>query len=158
MKLFQFLVLIFLLFQLNFEVALGNPDSSDSDSNDDSKPVNVAYQNAYYEIKNGNYQVAIKYLKQAAKSSTNKADIYNLMGYSHRKLDLLEEAFFYYHKALKLDPRHKGANEYIGELYLRTNNLKKAEEHLEVLDDVCLFGCDEYDDLKDAIEKYKKRM
>ncbi len=80
------------------------------------------------------------------------------MGYSHRKLDLLEEAFFYYHKALKLDPRHQGANEYIGELYLRTNNLKKAKEHLEVLDDVCLFGCDEYDDLKYAIEKYKKSM
>ena len=150
--------MIFLLFQLNFVVALGNSDSSGSDSNDDSKPVNEVYQNAYYEVKSGNFQVAIKYLKQAAKNSTNNADIYNLMGYSHRKLDLLEEAFFYYHKALKLDPRHQGANEYIGELYLRTNNLKKAEEHLEVLDDVCLFGCDEYDDLKDAIEKYKKSM
>jgi len=150
--------LIFLLFQLNFIVALGNSDSSDSDSNDDSKPVNEVYQNAYYEVKSGNFQVAIKYLKQAAKSSTNNADIYNLMGYSYRKLDLLEEAFFYFHKALKLDPRHQGANEYIGELYLQTNNLKKAEEHLEVLDDVCLFGCDEYDDLKDAIEKYKKSM
>ena len=103
-------------------------------------------------------RVAIKYLKQAAKSSTNNADIYNLMGYSHRKLELLEEAFFYDDKVLKLDTRHQGANEYIGELYLRTNNLKKAEEHLEVLDDVCLFGCDEYDDLKDAIEKYKKSM
>ena len=143
---------------MNFEVALGNSDSSDSDSNDDSKPVNEAYQNAYYEVQSGNFQVAIKYLKQAAKSSTNNANIYNLMGYSHRKLDLLEEAFFWYKKALKLDPRHQGANEYIGELYLRTNNLKKAEEHLEVLDDVCFFGCDEYDDLKDAIEKYKKSM
>ena len=80
------------------------------------------------------------------------------MGYSHRKLDLLEKAFFYDDKVLKLDPRHQGANEYIGELYLQTNNLKKAEEHLEVLDDVCFFGCDEYDDLKDAIEKYKKSM
>jgi tetratricopeptide (TPR) repeat protein len=118
----------------------------------------VAYQNAYNEDKSGNFQVAIKYLKKASKSSTNKADIYNLMGYSHRKLDLLEDAFFYYEKALKLDPRHLGANEYIGELYLRTNNLKKAEEHLEVLDDICLFGCDEYDDLKDAIAKYKKSM
>ncbi len=68
MKLFQFLVLIFLLFQLNFGVALGNPDSSDSDSNDDSKPVNEAYQNAYYEVKSGNFRVAIKYLKQAAKA------------------------------------------------------------------------------------------
>ena len=158
MKLFKLLVSIFLLFQFNFVVTFGNPDSSDSDNNDDSKPVNEVYQNAYNEVKSGNFQVAIKYLKQAAKSSTNNADIYNLMGYSHRKLDLLEEAFFYYHKALKLDPRHQGANEYIGELYLRTNNLKKAEEHLEVLDDVCLFGCDEYDDLKDAIEKYKKSM
>jgi len=158
MRLFQFLVLIFLLFLLNFGMALGNPGSSDSDSQDYSKPVNEDYQNAYYAVKSGNFQEAIKYLKQAAKSSTNKADIYNLLGYSHRKLDLLEDAFFYYHKALKLDPRHQGANEYIGELYLRTNNLKKAEEHLEVLDDVCLFGCDEYDDLKDAIEKYKKSI
>ena len=139
-------------------MTFGNPDSSSSDGNDGSKPVNEAYQIAYYEVKSGNFQVAIKYLKQATKSSTNNADIYNLMGYSHRKLDLLEEAFFYYHKALKLDPRHQGENEYIGELYLRTNNLKKAKEHLEVLDDVCLFGCGEYDDLKDAIEKYKKSM
>ena len=158
MKLFKLLISIFLLLQFNFAVTFGDPDYSSSDGNDGSKPVNEAYQNAYYEIKNGNFQVDIKYLKQAAKSSTNKADIYNLMGYSHRKLDLLEEAFFYYHKALKLDPLHKGANEYIGELYLRTKNLKKAEEHLEVLDDVCLFGCDEYDDLKDAIEKYKNSM
>ena len=158
MKLFKLLISIFLLLQLNIVVTFGNPDSSSSDGNDGSKPVNEAYQNAYYEVKSGNFQVAIKYLKQAAKSSTNKADIYNLMGYSHRKLDLLEEAFFWYQKALKLDPRHQGANEYIGELYLQTNNLKKAEEHLEVLDDVCLFGCDEYDDLKDAIEKYKKSM
>ena len=150
--------MIFILFQMNFEMALGNPDSSGSDSNDDPKPLNVAYQNAYNEVKSGNFQVAIKYLKKASKSSTNKADIYNLMGYSHRKLDLLEDAFFYYEKALKLDPRHLGANEYISELYLRTNNLKKAEKHLEVLDDICLFGCDEYDDLKDAIAKYKKSM
>jgi len=158
MKLFKLLISIFLLLQFNFVVTFGNPDSSSSDGKDGSNPVNEAYQNAYYEIKKGNFQVAIKYLKQAAKNSTNKADIYNLMGYSHRKLDLLEEAFFYYQKALKLDPRHQGANEYIGELYLQTKNLKKAEEHLEVLDDVCLFGCDEYDDLKDAIEKYKKSM
>ena len=158
MKLFKLLISIFLLLQFNCVVTFGNPDSSSSGGNFGSKPLNEAYQNAYYGVKSVNFQVAIKYLKQAAKSSTNKADIYNLMGYSHRKLDLLEEAFFWYQKALKLDPRHQGANEYIGELYLQTNNLKKAEEHLEVLDDVCLFGCDEYDDLKDAIEKYKKSM
>ena len=68
MKLSQFLVLIFLLFLLNFVVTFGNPDSYSSDGNDGSKPVNEAYQNAYYEVKSGNFQVAIKYLKQAPKA------------------------------------------------------------------------------------------
>ena len=80
MKLFKLLISIFLLLQFNFVVTFGNPDSSSSDGNDGSKPVNEAYQNAYYEVKSGNFQVTIKYLKQAAKNSTNKADIYNLMG------------------------------------------------------------------------------
>ena len=56
-------------------MALGNSDSSDSDSNGDSKPVNEANQNAYYDVKSGNFQVAIKDLKQAAKSSTNRIAI-----------------------------------------------------------------------------------
>jgi len=50
MKLFKLLVSIFLLLQFNFVVTFGNPDSSSSDGNDDSKPVNEAYQNAYYEV------------------------------------------------------------------------------------------------------------
>ena len=156
MKTFLFFLSILLAFHLSTGVTFGNPDSSGYDSSDDSKPVNVDLQNGLNAAKNGNYKLAVKHLKRAAKSSPNNPDVYNMLGYSHRKLDLLDEAFTYYHKALKLNPRHQGANEYIGELYLRTNNLKKAEEHLEVLDDVCLFGCDEYDDLKDSIEKYKK--
>ncbi len=147
---------ILLVFQLNSGLTFGDPSSSSYESNDDSQPVNVDYQNGLNAAKNGDFKSAIKYLKRAAESSPNNPDVFNMLGYSHRKLDRLEEAFTYYLKALKLDPRHQGANEYIGELYLRTNNLKKAEEHLEVLDDVCLFGCDEYDDLKDSIAKYKK--
>ena len=84
--------------------------------------------------------------------------MYNLLGFSHRKLDKLEESFTYYKMALKLNPRDLGAKEYIGELYLRTNNLQKAEEHLKILDDICFFGCGEYDDLKESIGKYKKNM
>ena len=118
--------------------------------------MNVYHKKGSIAAYNGEFLVAIKHLERAARISPNNPDVYNLLGYSHRKLDQLEQAFDNYWKALKLDPRHLGANEYIGELYLRTNNIKKAEEHLEVLDDVCLFGCDEYDDLKDAIEKYKK--
>ena len=54
---------------MNFEVALVNLDSSGLDSNEDSKPLNVAYQNAYNEVKSGNFYVAIKYLKKAAKKT-----------------------------------------------------------------------------------------
>ena len=154
MKYFQFLLSIFIVIQLSLGVTLADPTSPDN--NDKTEPVSVDYKNGSIAAYNGKFQVAIKHLERAARISPNNPDVYNLLGYSHRKLDQLEKAFDYYWKALKLDPRHLGANEYIGELYLRTNNLKKAEEHLEVLDDVCLFGCDEYDDLKDAIEKYKK--
>ena len=152
MKIYKFFLLVILSMHLNFSTAFADPSSSGFD-NGATKPVNVDYKRGYDEISNGNYQLSIKYLLKAAKTSPDNPDVYNLLGFSHRKLDKVEDAFFYYQKALKLDPRHQGANEYIGELYLRTNNLKKAEEHLEVLDDICLFGCEEYDDLKDAIEK-----
>ena len=152
MKIYKFFLLVILSMHLNFSTAFADPSSSGFD-NGATKPVNVDYKRGYDEISNGNYQLSIKYLLKAAKTSPDNPDVYNLLGFSHRKLDKVEDAFFYYQKALKLDPRHQGANEYIGELYLQTNNLKKAEEHLEVLDDICLFGCEEYDDLKDAIEK-----
>ena len=154
MKDFQFLLSIFIVIHLSLVVILADPSSSYN--NDKSKPVNVDYKNGSIAAYNGKFLVAIKHLERATKTAPNNPDVYNLLGYSHRKLDQLEQAFDNYWKALKLDPRHLGANEYIGELYLRTNNLKKAKEHLEGLDDVCLFGCDEYDNLKNAIEKYKK--
>ena len=156
MKNLQFCHSIIIVILLSFEVTFADPSSSSD--NEKSKPMNVDYKNGSIAAYNGKFHVAIKHLKMAASVSPNNPDVYNLLGYSHRKLDHLEKAFDNYRKALKLDPRHLGANEYIGELYLRTNNLKKAEVHLEVLDDVCLFGCDEYDDLKDAIEKYKNSM
>lgn len=106
-------------------------------------------------VKAGDYKSAVRYLKKAAKSDPNNADVQNLLGYSYRKLGKTDKAFKHYNLALNLDPRHRGANEYLGELYLETDQLDKAEERLEVLDKVCAGGCEEYDDLKEAIEKYK---
>ena len=54
-----------------------------------------------------------------------------------------------------IDPNHKGANEYLGELYLKLDQLEKAEAQLARLDDICTFGCEEYNDLKAAIETHK---
>jgi hypothetical protein len=58
---------------------------------------------------------------------------------------------------LQIDPQHRGANEYLGELYLQIGQLDKAEERLEVLDKECFFGCEEFDELKEAIADYRKQ-
>ena len=61
----------------------------------------------------------------------------------------------FYDEALRIDPRHRGALEYSGELYLQTGDLAKAEQRLATLDKTCRFGCSEYSELKKAIAQYK---
>jgi Flp pilus assembly protein TadD len=108
-------------------------------------------------IKSDNYDQAIKQLQAA--NETSSADWNNLLGYSLRKKqppDLLG-AEKYYQAALKIDPRHRGALEYYGELKLMNNDLPGAEALLARLDRACTFGCEEYSDLKEAVRKYKSR-
>lgn len=87
----------------------------------------------------------------------NNADVHNLLGYSCRKLGNTEKAFEHYGIVLELDPEHRGANEHLGELYVETGQLEKAEERLQVLDEACFFGCEDYDELKQVIEANKAR-
>jgi tetratricopeptide (TPR) repeat protein len=94
-----------------------------------------------------NWKVAIEDFDRAAVRDPKNADAQNLLGYSWRKSGNLD--------ALRIDPGHKGAHEYIGEAYLMVNNLPKAEEHLTRLDKLCFLPCSEYSELKKAVEKYK---
>jgi tetratricopeptide (TPR) repeat protein len=64
--------------------------------------------------------------------------------------------FKHYNEALRLDPKLKGAHEYIGEAYLMVGNVAKAKEHLGQLDKLCFFSCSEHSDLKKAIAEYEK--
>jgi len=88
--------------------------------------------------------------------SPDDADLLNLMAFSHRKLEHFDLALDYYQKALQLKPKHRGANEYLGELYLSLGQLEKAQQRLEVLDKACFFGCKEFDKLEQAIEEYRR--
>ncbi len=101
------------------------------------------------------YERAIVLLQKVVAVKPKNADAWNFIGFSHRKLDNLDQALPAYDKALAIDPQHRGANEYLGELYLQIGDLAKAEERLDKLDDICIFGCGEYNDLKAAIEAYK---
>jgi len=106
-------------------------------------------------IKSNNYEQALKQLQSA--NEVNSADWNNLMGYSLRKKQppdlVLSEK--YYQAALKIDPSHRSALEYYGELLLMKKDLPGAEAMLARLDRACLFGCEEYSDLKASIAKYQ---
>jgi hypothetical protein len=67
----------------------------------------------------------------------------------------MDRVFSHYNEALRLNPKHRGAHEYLGEAYLMTNSLAKAKEQLAALDKLCFFGCEEYSDLKKAIASYE---
>ena len=90
-------------------------------------------------------------------NDTGSADWNNLMGYSLRKASTPDFAGAekFYDEALRIDPKHRGALEYSGELYLQTGDLPKAEQRLAALDKACFFRCQEYSDLKRAIAQYK---
>jgi len=90
-------------------------------------------------------------------NDTANADWNNLMGYLQRRKASpdLAAAERYYDEALRLDPGHRGALEYSGELYLMKGDLASAERRLAALDKACFFGCEQYTDLKKAIERYK---
>lgn len=98
---------------------------------------------------------AIAELKRV--NDSGSADWNNLMGYTHRKQATpdLAAAERYYDEALRLDPKHKGALEYSGELYLMKGDVAKAEARLATLEQVCPRGCEEQADLKKSLVAYK---
>jgi tetratricopeptide (TPR) repeat protein len=79
------------------------------------------------------------------------ADVYNLMGFSLRKTGDYQQAYTFYRKALDFDPDHKGALEYLGELYVETGQVEKAKENMARLQKLCPSGCEELEDLEKAV-------
>ena len=106
-------------------------------------------------MKSGDFEAAIPWLEKAVKAEPKNADAYNWLGYAHRNAGDLDASAAAYEKALGLAPRHRAALEYQGELFLKLGQLEKAEANLDRLDGLCWFGCDEYDDLKEAIAAYQ---
>jgi Flp pilus assembly protein TadD len=106
-------------------------------------------------VKSKNWDEAVKYLSSAARAEPANADVQNLLGYAYRNQRKFELAFKHYGEALRLDPKHKGAHEYIGEAYVLTGDKAKAQEHLAALDRICGKGCEEYQDLARAIAQTK---
>jgi len=122
----------------------------------DNEPVaNDKLAPARAQIAAKQWRLAIDELKKI--NDTGSADWNNLMGYSLRKAKTpdYEGAEKFYNEALRIDPKHRGALEYSGELYLIMGDLATAEQRLATLDKVCTLPCNEYTDLKKAVARYK---
>ena len=100
---------------------------------------------------------AARLFKLAEVRHPDHADLQNILGFSYRNLKQYELAFKHYRRAIELDPRHRGAHEYIGETYLITGDLAGAKRHLAALKEICLLPCEELRDLERAIAEYQSR-
>ena len=154
----KILVLLFTVFLCANLMAAGS-DSSSSDSSGGESNKKSLYEDAVKLVKRAGklekkekldkakklYSQAFSKLEKAHKSDKKNPDILNYMGFTTRKVGNFEQAEKFYLQGLKIKPNHNGINEYLGELYVQTNQIDKANERLAVLKNC---NCDEYNELE----------
>jgi len=123
-------------------------------------PKDAAMEQARAAIGRQDWAGAQKILREAVARNAASADYHNFYAYAIRKgpNPAMDVVFRHYNEALRLDPRHRGAHEYIGEAYLMSGNVAKAKEHLAQLDRLCTFGCEEYTKLKAEVAAYEQKQ
>jgi tetratricopeptide (TPR) repeat protein len=136
--------------------AAGGGGGGDAPRATPEKPIDPDYTTAVKAIKAEKFSTAIPLLEGVVQRDATNADAYNWLGYAVRKNGDPAASIPLYEKALAIDPKHRGAHEYIGEAYLMLGDLGKAKAHLARLDSLCFFSCEEYRDLKRAVERYQK--
>ena len=148
----KIIILLFTLFLSTSLMAAG------SDSSSDTSKVSL-YDDAVKLVKRAGklekkekldkakklYAQAFSKLEKAYKSDKKNPDILNYMGFTTRKVGNFDQAEKFYLEGLKIKPNHNGINEYLGELYVQTDRIDKAEERLEVLKNC---NCEEYGELE----------
>lgn len=151
---------IFILILFSSSLAYSAGTSSVSSTNtDNSDQIKMLYQKAEKYIEEKSFDKSLKVLKALTKRedlSGFRADIYNLLGFSYRKLEKpdLDKSFAAYMMAIEIDSKHIGAHEYLGELYLMMGDKNKAYEMLALLKNLAGSKSDEFQELKKAIEQY----
>ena len=115
----------------------------------------AAYLQAAGLINEGRYEDALWSLRAAGVALGPHPDVLTYQGFANRKLSNYDVAISYYSAALKLDPAHRGANEYLGEYYVETGQAAKAKQQLMTLEKICKFGCEEAEELRRWIDGAK---
>lgn len=128
---------------------------SSADGDDQALLADADYAAGLAALKAGDAAQALRLFQSALKRFPDAADLHNELGFAYRKLRQMDRAFEHYKRALTIEPRHRGAHEYIGEAYLMVDDLAGAERHLAELRAICLLGCDEARELEQAVAAYK---
>jgi Flp pilus assembly protein TadD len=131
--------------------ALADP----TDEEPESARIDPDFASGKKAIEGKDWATALKALSSAALRDTRNADIQNYLGYAYRNAGQMPQAFEHYERALKLNPRHRGAHEYVGEAWLLVGNLLKAEEHVAALRTICLTPCEQLEDLEKKVQEYR---
>lgn len=147
-----------MLASLVFSAAVNAAGSGDYGGSSSSKAKSSDVIKAEKMIRSGRYAEAYPLLQQEVGKDADNADIHNLLGYSARKLENYDASMAHYSKALAIDPEHKGALEYMGELYLTLDQPDEAEKLLARLEKICWLGCDEEDELRQALADWKAKQ
>lgn len=134
--------------------------AADSPSPPPETPKDPKLEAARAAIAKQDWTAAQGFLRDGLAGNASNADYHNLYAYAMRKAGTrdMDLVFKHYNEALRLNAKHRGAHEYIGEAYLMVGNLGKAKEHLKELDGLCTFGCSEYSDLKKAVSAYESKQ
>lgn len=138
-------------------VGLTMPASANMGEDDSAGSSHPAWAEGKKAVEAQDWPKAIELLSKLVQAEPDNADAHNFLGYAYRKKGIFEASFNHYNEALRLNPRHRHAHEYIGEAYLLTDNLAKAEQHLAELRKLCTpIPCEEYRQLSRAVDAYKK--
>ncbi len=114
------------------------------------------YTEAEKAVKARQYEKAIKTLEQVVAKEPRNVDALNYLAYSHRELGRNDIALGYYQQAMAINANHRGANEYLGQLYLRMGRMPEAQAQLAKLEKLCGRNCEEYQSLRAALAKSGK--
>ena len=128
----------------------GNPDPAPAPKPPAAQS-DSGYTAAEKTVKAKQYEQAIKMLEQVLAKEPRNVDAMNYLAYSHRELGRFDVSMGYYRQALAINANHRGANEYLGQLYLRMGKTKEARAQLAKLQKICGRGCEEYESLRTAI-------
>ena len=151
MRYFLSSIVVFLFFS---KVVLANMQDPTPTANENSD-ILMDKKSIHKMIDAGEYEKARSNLKIFIENNSSDHEAYNLLGYVERQLQNYELAINFYKKALSIDSNFTGAHHYIAITYLEMDNLNSAKYHLDKLDLICLFGCEDFYDLKNKIAFYE---